>query len=91
MAEYIKKQVAISLYKNGDCILRKNESVRQDDDGQIFYVYDEIQFKTDMSFSEIESKFDEVWLLQTKPQEPSESERLEALEMLMVDILGGGF
>ena len=28
---------------------------------------------------------------QTEPQEPSESERLEALEMLMVDILGGGF
>ena len=26
-----------------------------------------------------------------EPQEPSESERLEALEMLMVDILGGGF
>ena len=25
------------------------------------------------------------------PQEPTESERLEALEMLMVDILGGGF
>lgn len=28
---------------------------------------------------------------QAEPQEPSESERLEALEMLMVDILGGGF
>ena len=26
-----------------------------------------------------------------KNQEPTESERLEALEMLMVDILGGGF
>ena len=26
-----------------------------------------------------------------QPQEPSEAERLEALEMLMVDILGGGF
>lgn len=25
------------------------------------------------------------------PQEPSESERLEALEMLMIDVLGGGF
>ena len=29
--------------------------------------------------------------LKPEPQEPSESERLEALEMLMVDILGGGF
>ena len=28
---------------------------------------------------------------QAEPQEPFESERLEALEMLMVDILGGGF
>lgn len=28
---------------------------------------------------------------QAESQEPSESERLEALEMLMVDILGGGF
>lgn len=28
---------------------------------------------------------------QAKSREPSESERLEALEMLMVDILGGGF
>ena len=28
---------------------------------------------------------------QVEPQEPTESERLEALEMLMVDILGGGF
>ena len=28
---------------------------------------------------------------QAEPQEPTESERLEALEMLMVDILGGGF
>ena len=26
-----------------------------------------------------------------QPLEPTESERLEALEMLMVDILGGGF
>lgn len=29
--------------------------------------------------------------LKPQPQEPTESERLEALEMLMVDILGGGF
>ncbi len=28
---------------------------------------------------------------QAEPQEPTEAERLEALEMLMVDILGGGF
>lgn len=28
---------------------------------------------------------------QAEPQEPTESDRLEALEMLMVDILGGGF
>ena len=28
---------------------------------------------------------------QAQPQEPTEAERLEALEMLMVDILGGGF
>ena len=28
---------------------------------------------------------------QVEPIEPTESERLEALEMLMVDILGGGF
>ena len=28
---------------------------------------------------------------QATPQEPTESERLESLEMLMVDILGGGF
>lgn len=28
---------------------------------------------------------------ETHPQEPTESDRLEALEMLMVDILGGGF
>lgn len=29
--------------------------------------------------------------LKPEPQEPTEAERLEALEMLMVDILGGGF
>lgn len=29
--------------------------------------------------------------LKTQPQEPTEAERLETLEMLMVDILGGGF
>lgn len=29
--------------------------------------------------------------LKPQPQEPTEAERLEALEMLMVDILGGGF
>lgn len=29
--------------------------------------------------------------LKTEPQEPIESDRLEALEMLMLDILGGGF
>lgn len=29
--------------------------------------------------------------LKPQTQEPTESERLEALEMLMVDILGGGF
>jgi hypothetical protein len=29
--------------------------------------------------------------LKPQPQEPTESERLEALEMLMLDILGGGF
>ena len=28
---------------------------------------------------------------QAEPQEPTESERLEALEMLMLDVLGGGF
>lgn len=28
---------------------------------------------------------------QAEPQEPTETKRLEALEMLMVDILGGGF
>ena len=28
---------------------------------------------------------------QAEPQEPTEAERLESLEMLMVDILGGGF
>lgn len=28
---------------------------------------------------------------QPQPPEPTESERLEALEMLMVDVLGGGF
>ena len=28
---------------------------------------------------------------QAEPQEPTEAERLEALEMLMVDIFGGGF
>ncbi len=29
--------------------------------------------------------------LKTQPQEVTKAERLEALEMLMVDILGGGF
>lgn len=29
--------------------------------------------------------------LKPQPQESTEAERLEALEMLMVDILGGGF
>lgn len=29
--------------------------------------------------------------LKTETKEPTESDRLEALEMLMVDILGGGF
>lgn len=29
--------------------------------------------------------------LKAQPQDPTEAERLEALEMLMVDILGGGF
>lgn len=29
--------------------------------------------------------------LKAQSQEPTESERLEVLEMLMVDILGGGF
>ncbi len=29
--------------------------------------------------------------LKPQPQDPTEAERLEALEMLMVDILGGGF
>ena len=29
--------------------------------------------------------------LKAQPTEPTETERLEALEMLMVDILGGGF
>ena len=33
----------------------------------------------------------EVEKPQPQPQEPTESDRLEALEMLMVDILGGGF
>ena len=28
---------------------------------------------------------------QEEPQEPTESDRLEALEMLMLDVLGGGF
>ena len=28
---------------------------------------------------------------QAEPQEPTESDRLEALEMLMLDVLGGGF
>ena len=28
---------------------------------------------------------------QAQPQEPTEAERLEALEMLMLDVLGGGF
>ena len=29
--------------------------------------------------------------LKPQPQDPTEAERLEALEMLMLDILGGGF
>lgn len=33
----------------------------------------------------------ETMKAQAETQEPTESERLEALEMLMVDILGGGF
>ena len=40
----------------------------------------------DMSVEEIDSL-----KAQVEPQEPTEAERLEALEMLMVDILGGGF
>lgn len=28
---------------------------------------------------------------QATPQEPTETDRLEALEMLMLDVLGGGF
>lgn len=31
------------------------------------------------------------WKLLIRSEEPTESERLEALEMLMLDVLGGGF
>ena len=40
----------------------------------------------DMTPEEIESL-----KTQAEPQEPTESERLESLEMLMLDVLGGGF
>ena len=80
-SEYPKKQEEISYYpiskKFADVILRKNEASRQDEDGQIFYIYDEIQFKTNIDLKEIESNFEEIWMSKTK-NEISEEEKLRA-------------
>lgn len=89
MAEYTTKQPKISYFPIGkyvDVYLRKNEREHKNEEGQTFYEYDELAFKTTATLSELEENFDKYW-----QKEPTAEERLEALEMLMVDILGGGF
>lgn len=98
-SEYPKKQTEISYYpisKNiADVILRKENGTRVDDEGQMFYIYDEIQLKTSKPFEEIADAFDDLWESSSKPKPSIEEKVLQHEEKIVtieeaIDVLFGG-
>ena len=98
-SEYPRKQKAISYYpisKNvADAILRKENGTRVDDEGQMFYIYDEIQIKTNKPLEEVEVAFDDLWNVEFKPKLSVEEKVLEHDEKVVtieetIDVLFGG-
>lgn len=88
MAEYTTKQPKISYFpvgKYADVYLRKNEREYKNEEGQTFYEYDEITFKTIAILSEVEANFDKYW-----QKEPTAEERLDILEKAMLEVVLGG-
>jgi hypothetical protein len=88
MAEYTTKQSKISYFpvgKYADVYLRKNEREYKNEEGQTFYEYDELSFKTTAKLSEIEENFDKYW-----QKEPTAEERLAVLEKAMLGVILGG-
>ncbi len=72
------------------------EEVREDEHGeQTVFVYDEVLFELDADRTEtaqdIEDHFSEWWIFGSEPEEtlPTVEERLDAIEELMMEILGG--
>ena len=88
MAEYTTKQPKISYFPTGkyaDVYLRKNERQHNNEEGQTFYEYDELTFKTTATLSELEENFDKYW-----QKEPTAEERLAVLEKAMLEVVLGG-
>ena len=63
---------------------RWDGEITEDEEGNV--LIGDGEWVEDMTPEEIEALKTQV-----EPQEPTETERLEALEMLMLDVLGGGF
>lgn len=74
-----------------DVFLHKNEAIETDSEGNVQYVAEEIFFQTEKSKEEIELNFDNYWENgEIVYVEPTDKERLEALEQAMLEIILGG-
>lgn len=84
------------LLPNGyaDVFLHRNEKIEVDEDGNIQYVAEEVYFQVDQSITkeEIELNFDYMWTDAEKEPiaEPTDKERLQALEQAMLELILGG-
>lgn len=84
------------LLPNGyaDVFLHRNEKIEVDEDGNIQYVAEEVYFQIEDSVTkeDIELNFDYMWTDAEKEPiaEPTDKERLQALEQAMLELILGG-
>ena len=92
--------VSMCVWPDGRKCVRLSDNIqeifREDDQGgQIIYVYDEVLFELDADRTEtvqdIEENFEDWWIYGSEPEEapPTVEERLDAIEELMMEMLGG--
>ena len=90
------KKVDYYLLPNGyaDVFLHRNEKMETNEEGDVQYVAEEVYFQVDQSITkeQIELNFDYMWADAEKEPiaEPTDKERLQALEQAMLELILGG-
>jgi hypothetical protein len=90
------KKVDYYLLPNGyaDVFLHRNEKMETNEEGDVQYVAEEVYFQVDQSVTkeQIELNFEYMWVDAEKEHvvEPTEKERIKALEDAIVFLTLGG-